>query len=126
MPRLAAHTREIRPVRAVLHAIDVLDALGTHSGELGVSEVSRATGLSKTTAYNILNTLEHRRWVARSPETSRYRLGWRVYELGAGLVREQTLQPIAKPFLELLVRRTGETALLGIRDGGSVLYVDQC
>jgi DNA-binding IclR family transcriptional regulator len=116
--------REVGPVKALAHAIDVLEALAER-GEMGVSELSRATGLSKTAVFNILATFERRRLVARDPATARYRLGWRLYELGTELVRRNELAPIARPFLKELVERAGETALLGILDGDGVTYVDR-
>lgn len=116
--------REVRPVQALSHAIDVLEALG-RSGEMGVSEISREIGLSKTAVYNILGTFEARRMVNRDPATSRYRLGWRVYELGAELLRHNELAPIARPLLRELAQETGETVLFGIFDHMGVTYVDR-
>jgi IclR family transcriptional regulator, KDG regulon repressor len=115
--------REAPPVQAVARAIDVLEALG-QSGEMGVSEISREIGLSKTAVYNILRTYEHRRMVNRDPVTSRYRLGWRIYELGAEVVRHNELAPLARPLLKELARRTGETVLFAILDRTAVTYVD--
>jgi IclR family KDG regulon transcriptional repressor len=116
--------REIRPVKALAHAIDVLEALAA-KGEMGVSEISREIGLSKTAVYNILGTFEGRRMVNRDPRTSRYRLGWRVYELGAELLRHSELAPLARPLLKELAQRTGETVLFGILDRTGVTYVDR-
>lgn len=116
--------REVRPVQALLHAIDVLDALARR-GEMGVTELSREIELSKTAVYNILATFETRRMVTRDPLTSRYRLGWRLYELGAELVRHNELAPLARPLLKELAQRTGETVLLSILDRTGVTYVER-
>lgn len=116
--------REVRPVQALAHAIDVLEALAAR-GEMGVSEISREIGLSKTAVYNILGTFEGRRLVNRDPVTSRYRLGWRLYELGAELLRHSELGPLARPLLKELAQRTGETVLFGILDRTGVTYVDR-
>jgi DNA-binding IclR family transcriptional regulator len=119
-----ATRREVRPVQALTHAIDVLEALAAR-GEMGVSEISREIDLSKTAVYNILGTFEGRRLVNRDPLTSRYRLGWRVYELGAELLRHSELAPLARPLLKELAQRTGETVLFGILDRTGVTYVDR-
>lgn len=119
-----ARRRDVRPVKALAHAIDVLEALA-EGGEMGVTELSREIGLSKTAVYNILGTFEGRRLVNRDPATSRYRLGWRVYELGTEVLRHTELAPLARPLLKELARRTGETVLLGILDGRGVTYVDR-
>jgi IclR family transcriptional regulator, KDG regulon repressor len=116
--------REVRPVQALSHAIDVLEALA-RNGEMGVSEISREIELSKTAVYNILGTFEARRMVSRNPVNSRYRLGWRLYELGAELLRHNELGPLARPFLKRLAQETGETVLFGILDRIGVTYVDR-
>jgi DNA-binding IclR family transcriptional regulator len=114
----------VRPVRALSHAIDVLEALAAN-GEMGVSEIGREIELSKTAVYNILGTFEVRRMVNRDPVTSRYRLGWRLYELGAELQRHSELAPVARPLLKQLAERTGETVLCAILDRIGVTYVDR-
>lgn len=116
--------REVKPVQALAHAMDVLEALA-RNGEMGVTEISREIELSKTAVYNILGTFEMRRMVHRDPLTSRYRLGWRVYELGAELLRHNELVPLAGPLLKELAARTGETVLFGILDRTGVTYVDR-
>jgi IclR family transcriptional regulator, KDG regulon repressor len=119
-----AARREVRPVQALTHAIEVLEALA-RQGEMGVSEISREIGLSKTAVYNILGTFEAHRLVNRDPVTSRYRLGWRLYELGAELLRHNELGPLARPLLKELAQQTGETVLFGILDRTGVTYVDR-
>lgn len=118
----ATNSRNVRPVKALSHAIDVLEALASQDA-MGVTELSREIGLSKTAVYNILATFESRRLVNRDPATSQYRLGWRVYELGTEVLRHNELGPLAHPLLKDLARRTGETVLLAILDGAGVTYV---
>ncbi len=102
----------------------MLEALARH-GEMGLSEISREIGLSKTAVYNILATFEVRRMVNRDPATSRYRLGWRLYEYGTEVLKNNELAPLARPWLKELVRRTRETVLLGILDRTGITYVDR-
>lgn len=119
-----AKAREVKPVRSLVHAMEVLEALG-RNGEMGVTEISREIELSKTAVYNILSTFEARRMVNRDPETSRYRLGWRLYELGSELLRGNDLVALARDLLRELAQRTGETVLFGILDRTGVTYIDR-
>jgi DNA-binding IclR family transcriptional regulator len=120
-----AGRREVVPVKALVHALEVLEALAGH-GELGITEIARETGLSKSAVFNILATFEAHRIVSRDPATARHRLGWRLYELGTELVRRHDLAPRARPGLRRLSEATGETVLLGILDRDGVTYVDRC
>ena len=114
-----------RRVRAVDHALNVLDCLGRSDRPLGVSDIARRTGLSKATAHHLLSTLTSRRFVMQDPYTSLYRLGWALYELGSSVVRDVELSRAARPSLDRLAADTGESVLLGILDDDAVLYLDR-
>jgi DNA-binding IclR family transcriptional regulator len=114
-----------RRVRAVDHALDVLDCLGQVGRPLGVSDIARRTGLSKGTVHHLLSTLTSRRFVMQDPYTSLYRLGWALYELGSSVVRDVEFSRAARPFLDRLATETGESVLLGILEDDAVLYLDR-
>jgi DNA-binding IclR family transcriptional regulator len=114
----------LRPVKALLHAVDVLEGLADARQPLGVSQLARRLGLSKTAVYNILNTLETRRLVMKHQSDATYTLGWRLFELGSMLVRQQGVAQKARAHLEPLAEVTGETVLLGVLDDFEVLYLD--
>ena len=48
-----------------------------------------------------------------------------MYELGAAVVRSVDLTRVARQYLDQLAVRTGESVLLGLLDGDSVLYLDR-
>ncbi|MCE3551397.1 IclR family transcriptional regulator [Pseudonocardia sp. RS11V-5] len=109
----------------MLHAVDVLDALHASPRPLGVSDLARRTGLSKSTVHKILVTLRSRRLVEQDPGTARWRIGWRLYEFGAGLTGDSDLARCARLSLDQLAEETGETALLGVLADDEVLYLDK-
>ncbi len=47
------------------------------------------------------------------------------YELGSIVARSVDVSRAARPYLDALASETGESVLLGILDGGSVLYLDR-
>ena len=112
-------------MQSVDHAVNVLQALQDSPHGIGLTDVAATVGLSKATVHHLLATLEARRLVARDPETTRYRLSWGLYELGAAVVRSVDLTRTARPYLDRLAERTGESVLLGILDEESVLYLDR-
>ena len=118
-------TPRARRVQAVDHAIDVLEVMGTIGRPMGVSEIARQTRLSKATVHHLLTTLETRRFVMRDADSPLYKLSWALYELGSNVVREVDLSRVARPYLDKLAVQTGESVLLGILDGDSVLYLDR-
>ncbi|MEO7126423.1 MAG: IclR family transcriptional regulator [Nakamurella sp.] len=114
-----------RRVQSVDHAVDILQALAESPQGLGLSDIATQVRLSKATVHHLLATMGSRRLVARVPGGAQYRLNWGLYELGAAVVRGIDVTRIARNFLDQLATQTGESALLGILDGDSVLYLDR-
>jgi DNA-binding IclR family transcriptional regulator len=78
----------------------------------GVSELARATGMDKAAVHRTLQVLKRHGWVRQDPATRRYAIGPAAAALaGRGLPRA-TLVAAARPVLEDLVARFGETAVL--------------
>lgn len=79
----AGGTRPSQPlVPAIVRAARILDFLATVRAEAGVSEIARSQGISKSTCFNILNTLAEYGLVTKDPNVLRYRLGPKLIELG--------------------------------------------
>jgi DNA-binding IclR family transcriptional regulator len=113
-----------RIVRSVKHAIELLRLLAANGGPLTLSDLARKSGLSKTSTFHLLRTLEIEKFVAKD-ESGRYRLSWGAYEIGSAVTRSVDLARTARPHLDRLAEATGEATLLGIIEGDSVLYIDR-
>jgi IclR family acetate operon transcriptional repressor len=107
-------------------ALDLLEALAEApaGAPLGVSEVARRAGVTKSAAFRILANLERRGYVAKDPVSARYTLGTQLVYLGERSLGAIDLRAAARPALEALRRRFGETVNLGVREGAEVVYVD--
>jgi DNA-binding IclR family transcriptional regulator len=83
-----------------------------------MGEVSRQLKLNKSTVLRLLNVLEQRGYVEKDRAGGGYQIGPRIIEIGLGAAARLDLLQRARPFLERLVRESGETAHLGVlRDG---------
>ena len=108
-------------VQVLDRAFSVLDVLADHGGEMGAAQLVAHLGLNKTTVHRLLAILQERRYLERNATNGKYRLGWRLHELGALAVSGVDLFDVARPFIERLVKATGETAHLGILRGDEVI-----
>jgi IclR family pca regulon transcriptional regulator len=88
---------------------------------MSLSEVATAAGLARPTARRLLLTLEELGFV-RSTDGS-FRLTPKVLTLGMAYVGALGLWDIAKPHLETLVGRTGESSSMAQLDGSDIVYV---
>jgi IclR family pca regulon transcriptional regulator len=108
-------------VEAIARGFDVVKAFSPGRPSMTLSEVAVATGLARPTARRILLTLESLGYARNS--LGSFTLTPRVLELGLTYVRSLGLWDVARPHLERLVERTGESSSIAQLDGSDIVYV---
>jgi DNA-binding IclR family transcriptional regulator len=112
-------------VRALARGLTILVLFDVEHPEWSLHEICARTGLSKTTAYRMLRTLEWKDFVVFDPVTELYHLG-RATIPGAYLALSYVgFVRAAHPFLEELAEATGETVELTVAGAGGAVVVDQ-
>ena len=61
-----------RVLRSVNNALAVLESFSAERPEIGVTELSQALGLGKSTVHRLLTSLAARGYVRKNPDTDRY------------------------------------------------------
>jgi len=112
-------------VQSVSRALDLLEAFPVLGPELGLTAIAAHLKMNKATAYRLLATLEERGYVERSPESRKYRLGVRTFELGAYFQSQLDIRRLALPFLTSMVAKTNEAAFLCVREGDEALCIER-
>jgi IclR family pca regulon transcriptional regulator len=92
---------------------------------VGVSELARAVGLSRSTTHRYVATLARLGYLQQDEESRRYRLGPRVLDLGFTALNSMELRELAAPHLRRLCEETGLTANMSILDGTDVVYIER-
>jgi DNA-binding IclR family transcriptional regulator len=82
---LAATARSLAP--AVDNAFCILDCLGRHPGGIGLSDIARELGISKSSCFNILTTMLRIGAVERRGTSVTWHLGPKLVELGTATRR---------------------------------------
>lgn len=111
-------------IQSVGRALDVLEAFTSDDASLGVTDLAQKLRLHKNNVFRLLATLETRGYVEQDKETGRYRLGVRTYEAGSMFLHHLDLKRLARPALDSLRGKTGETVYLAISDCGWAVYVE--
>ncbi len=102
----------------------ILDCFSADRPSLSLSEISRQTDLPLTTAHRQVGELA--RWGAlERTEDGRYRIGLRLWEVGALAPRSIGLREAALPFLEDVYEATHENVQIAVLDGSEVVYVER-
>ena len=110
-------------VQSVERCFALLEQLAS-GGRLGVSELSRLTGLHKATVHRLLQTLLELRYVRQEPD-GRYELSLKLVRLSSGLLERKDLPRRMHPYLVRLAEETGETVHLVQREGSRIVYLDK-
>src|SRR5438045_1902474 len=91
-----------KPVGAVVAAANVLRTLHASERPLQASEVARAAGLHRGTAYNILRTLYAEGFVGYDEATRSYAVSLHILELAYGVLRRSGLMDLARPLMHAI------------------------
>lgn len=114
-----------RPVRSVARAFTLLEELARTREGARLSDLAENCGLSRSTAHNLLATLEHLGYVTQVSSGGRYRLTDQTAELSREvLVDDTALRERAHPLVAELVRDTGETCYLAAPSWNDAVYLD--
>jgi IclR family transcriptional regulator, pca regulon regulatory protein len=108
-------------VQSLDRGLAVIRAFGPDREKLSLSEVARATGLTRAAARRFLLTLVKLGYM-RS-DGREFSLRPRVLELGYAYLSGLALPEVAAPHLEELVARLHESSSISVLDGHHVVYV---
>ncbi|MGI9952152.1 IclR family transcriptional regulator [Moorellaceae bacterium AZ2] len=110
-------------LQSVDNALRLLEAFSAAEPELGISELSRKLGLSKSAVFRLVLTLENRGFLVQDQSSGKYRLGLKNLYLGGLVLRYMDLVKLAQPYLEDLMRKTEETVHLVILERGEAIFI---
>ncbi|HHT02479.1 MAG TPA: IclR family transcriptional regulator [Firmicutes bacterium] len=112
-------------LQSVENSLRVLEAFREEEPELGISELARKLGLSRSSVYRIVATLTARGFLAQETANGKYRLGLGALRVGCVALNLLDVRRQARPYLEELVRDTGETAHLVLLEECYAVFVDK-
>jgi DNA-binding IclR family transcriptional regulator len=107
-------------LRTIEKASEVLALFDREHSEWGVREVAEALGLAKSSAHDLLTSLEQVGLLGKNDE-GRYRLGWRLVTLSETLLATTELRREARPIMEELADQYRETLHLAVLDDTKVV-----
>ena len=108
-------------IESLARGLEVIAAFGRERPSMTLTEVAAATDLARPTARRILLTLTELGYVRG--EARGFVLTPRVLELGVAYVGSLGLWDVARPHLEQLSARTGESCSIAQLDGSDIVYV---
>lgn len=109
--------------KTIAKGMSVLEALVAAPEPIGVSELARQIGLTKSNIHRYLQTFVALGYVSSS--NGRYAPTLKIWQQGAKVIERLDLRRTVRPIMDRLARATLETVHLAISDGPEVIYVDK-
>lgn len=111
--------------QAALRAVRLLKLFTIERPELTLAELSKLSGLNKTTTHRLLRALQSEGLVERNGVSSAYSLGAGLMALGVQALASSDLRRRVRPLLKSLASDSGETATLEVPIEDSMLILDE-
>ena len=108
-------------VQSLERGLAVIRAFDAEHDELTLSDVARATGLTRAAARRFLHTLVELGYMRTDGRL--FALRPRILELGYAYLSSMGLPEVAQPHLETLVSQVHESSSVSVLDGLDVVYV---
>lgn len=111
-------------VNSVNKALRILECFTAVQRELSLSQISRLVNVPKSTALNLIRTLESSGYLLYVPSAQAYQLGYKLMGLSYNLRASLPVIQYATPFLEEVQVKSGENVYLTSHVAGRVLYLE--
>jgi DNA-binding IclR family transcriptional regulator len=101
-------------VRALARGLSILSLYDVDHREWTIDEIAARTGLLRMTAYRMVRTLEAAEFLVRDTTTNQYHLGPAAITMAYVAQDYSEFVEHARPFLEGLLEKTGESVTLAV------------
>jgi IclR family pca regulon transcriptional regulator len=112
-------------ISSLARGLSILEAFDQAHPRLGITDLAKKTGLSKSTIYRLIFTLRSLDYVIPGGQGNKYTLGPKVLRLGYAVLSSLDLREIAQPYLLRLSHRVKETVNLAVLDEWKLVYVER-
>jgi len=111
-------------IQSIERATAILEIIAQEGGAARLQTIAEHAGLKKSTAHNILATLDRLGYVRRRDIDAQYYLGERIMNLSRIVGDDTSLRTRMRPTLEGIAGRSGESVFLSVPSGDQIFYID--
>jgi len=112
-------------VKVLEKAMRILDVYSRTENAFTLDDLTKRTGLDKSTVFRILRTMEKNGYIRYDREDGFYRLGLRFMELGGVVYSSTSVRKSASPYLDAIARSLKATILVGVIIDDQFSYIDK-
>ncbi len=106
-------------------SLRVIECLSRSEHPRGISDMARELEMDKSAVQRIFQTLQSEGYLEKAPNTSRYRLTLKLWELGSPIIARHELRRHVHPILRYGAKVSGFTAFFTWADFPEIVYLDK-
>lgn len=110
--------------QTVQKALDILQVFIDHKGEVGLSDISKSSGLSAGTVYRILSVLRKNGYIIPGDSRGKYLIGTKFLEFSSIVKSTLKIEDIARPFMQNLQKLSNESVHISRVQGSQMSYLE--
>jgi len=124
MGGMAPLTKPLDPVKTAARTLDVFEVFAAAKGPLTLTELAARLGSPISSCHALVRTLQARGYVYILDERKRVYPTKRLFTMAQEIAENDPMLERIGPVLDDLQQATGETILLGKRQGSTVTYLE--
>lgn len=113
-----------KQIRALARGLTVVNAIDSSTAPVSLSDLHRITQIDKATLLRIIATLEHEGWVYRGIGDNRYRLTYKLHDLGRNVSIHNAIAEASAPVLDELQNALHWPSDISVFDGTSMVIIE--
>ncbi len=122
-PSPATRRRNANRVQSVQRALAVLKTFDDAHQELGISDIARTLGLTKSIVMRLVATMRDEGFLEHDRHGDKYRIGLAAFEVGNLYHMHASMRGEAEPLLQQLAAQFGVSAYFATLSGDRAVYV---
>ncbi len=105
---------EKKTINSVVKALKILECFSLETKELRLTEIAKMLGIPKSTAFNLVYTMESMGYIEQNEDNGKFRLGPKLFILGKAFEYHTDIIEVAKPYMERLKNKFNENIQLSM------------
>ena len=110
-------------MQLVDRALKALEIMSRNMDGISVSDLAEKLEIPASSAHRILTSLKDNHFVLQDDETRKYRLGYKICGIAAGVARGSALTLTARPYMKALAEKIDRNVVLCVMEARSVMNI---
>ena len=103
-----------KKVNSVNMALEILNSFDQDKMLMGITELSKKLGVSKSTIHRLVTTMEKQGYLEQDPDSRKYKLGLSILRLSEIIMKNHDIRNIAAPYMQKIRDYTEESVHLNV------------